>query len=190
MHDTVSKVFSATGQCFDAGTAAERVSSGTFRSVMREIAAPVAVIAAGPPGARNGLTATAVCGVSDDPPTILVCVKSDTRAHAAIGRYGFFSVNFLASDQEEIAKRFSGVSGVHGEDRFLTGKWSAGRSGAPLLGDALCRLECEIAGSRQAATHTVFFGEIIGADRRCDSGALLYLNGLYRALSPRTAPEK
>lgn len=162
----------------------ERVDAGTFRQVMREVAAPVAVVASGCPGERNGLTATAVCAVSDTPPTVLACVHRNAQAHDLIVKSGCFSINFLSTEQECVAVQFSGVNGVHGEDRFSVGEWRSGLIGAPLLQDAVCTLECQLASHQSVATHTIFFGELVGGYTRSNARALLYLRGAYRSLAP------
>lgn len=164
----------------------QRVDTETFRNVMREVAAHVSIVAAGAPGNRNGLTATAICPVSDTPPTLLVCVKNTAQAHDVIEQSGCFSINFLSSEQKDIATRFSGAKGVHGEDRFSIGHWSTNLTGAPLLEDTVCSLECQLVDQRSVATHTIFFGELVGGYMRNDASALLYLQGGYRSLGPIT----
>lgn len=159
-----------------------RAEPGAFRSVMREVAAPVAIIAAGPAGQRNGLTATAVCSVSDTPPTMLVCVRRNANPHDAIANSGYFSINFLSAEQEDIAIRFSGSTGVWGEDRFSVGDWLTGSAGAPLLRNSLCTLECQLIGTQTVATHTIFFGELVEGRSHEYGHALLYQRGQYHAL--------
>ena len=161
----------------------QRIDSVTFRQVMREVASPVAVVASGEPGERSGLTATAICSVSDNPPTVLVCVNQNAIAHRSIIDRGCFSINFLSSDQEEIAVLFSGANKVYGEDRFAVGEWDRGATGAPLLRDAICNLECQLVGHRAVATHTVFIGELIGGHKFGSNGALLYQHGAYKHLT-------
>ena len=159
-----------------------RADPGAFRTVMREIAAPVAVIAAGRAGHRNGLTATAVCSVSDTPPTMLVCIRRNANPHDVIANSGCFSINFLSSEQEDIAIQFSGSTGVWGEDRFSAGDWRTGGTGAPLLRNSLCALECQLVGTQTVATHTIFFGELIEGQIHECGDALLYRHGRYYAL--------
>jgi flavin reductase (DIM6/NTAB) family NADH-FMN oxidoreductase RutF len=159
-----------------------RIDPAEFREVMREVAAPVAIIAAGQPGHRNGLTATAVCSVSDTPPTVLVCVRRNARAHDDIVASGCFSINFLTAEQEDVAVQFSGARSVYGEDRFAAGDWTTGLSGAPILRESLCTLECQLAGTQLVATHSIIFGELVDT-RKCESiAALLYRRGRYQAL--------
>ena len=78
-----------------------------FKRGMRQLAAGVNVITVTNGGVRDGLTATAVCSISAEPPHLLVCVNSTAGAHGPIHRAGSFCINVLAQDQEAIAKRFA-----------------------------------------------------------------------------------
>jgi Asp-tRNA(Asn)/Glu-tRNA(Gln) amidotransferase A subunit family amidase len=78
-----------------------------YRAIMRHQAGAVTVIACGAPGARAGLTATAVASLSDSPPTVLACVNRAAGAHDPIIEASAFSVNLLSSTQQPIAERFA-----------------------------------------------------------------------------------
>ena len=159
------------------------MTPAAFRDVMREVAAPVTIIAAGSPGFRNGLTATSVCSVSDAPPTTLICVRRSAKAHDVIVNSGHFSINFLSAEQEDVAMQFSGAGGISGEERFSVGDWSTGASGAPILADCMCTLECRLVGREIVATHTIMFGEPVDGHKRESGRALLYRRGGYQPLS-------
>lgn len=155
-----------------------------FRRLMRNVPTLVSVVAAGAPGERKGLTASAVCSLTDQPPTILVCINRAAGAHDVIIENGYFSVNLLAAGQEEIAHVFSGLAGVSGEARFKTGAWTAGATGAPVLASAVCHLECRLAEAKAGFSHTVFFGEIVGGAASAGLSPLVYLRGAYATLDP------
>src|SRR5882757_6732815 len=80
------------------------VDAAAFRKGMRHLAASVTLITTRHRDVRGGLTATAVCSVSVDPPQILVCVNKTASAHDPIGEAGFFCVNILAPDHRKIAE--------------------------------------------------------------------------------------
>lgn len=162
--------------------ATDPISPAAFRALMRNVPGQVTIIATGPPGHRRGLTATAVCALSDDPPTVLVCVNRLVGAHDTIIENGVFSVNALSAAQREIAVMFSGRPGIKGERRFKTGEWSEGVSGAPVLKHAVCTLECRMADYRPAATHTIFFGEVIAGTCQIEGHPLLYFRGDYTGI--------
>jgi flavin reductase (DIM6/NTAB) family NADH-FMN oxidoreductase RutF len=162
---------------------AEPISADAFRAVLRHVPASVTVIAAGPPGRRNGLTVTSVCPLSVAPPTVLVCVNRAASAHDEIIENGYFSVNVLAAGQQAVAMMFSGCAGVRGERRFGSGDWSVGVTGAPLLEQALCMLECRVSEHRHASTHTIFFGDVVAGSARSDARPLVYVRNSYTALA-------
>lgn len=166
------------------------MASGAFRDVMREVAAPVTILAAGRQGFRNGLTATSVCSVSDAPPTILICVRRNAKAHDVIVDSGHFSINFLSAEQEDVAMQFSGAAGLCGEDRFTIGDWSAGTTGAPVLAESICTLECRLVRTELVATHTIMYGEPVSGRKRESGRALLYRRGGYQPLSYLSAGRK
>ncbi|WP_246812333.1 flavin reductase family protein [Microvirga sp.] len=71
---------------------------------MRPLAGGVTIIATEHEGRRTGLAATAVCSVSADPPTVLICINAGASAHEPIRESGRFSVNLLARGQDDIAR--------------------------------------------------------------------------------------
>lgn len=150
-----------------------------YRAIMRHQAGAVAVIAVGEPGARNGLTATAVCSLSDDPPTVLACIRRTARTHDAINRLGVFSVNLLAADQQDMAELFSGTRGVSGEDKFEGADWTTLATGAPILRRSLASLDCRLEEQHGFATHSIFIGSVQDGTVRAEAEPLLYFRGDY-----------
>ena len=72
------------------------IDAAAFKKGMRHLAASVTLITTRHRDLRGGLTATAVCSVSAEPPQILVCVNKTASAHDPIGEAGFFCVNILS----------------------------------------------------------------------------------------------
>jgi flavin reductase (DIM6/NTAB) family NADH-FMN oxidoreductase RutF len=132
-----------------------------FRNGMRLLASGCSIIAAGDEESRAGLTATAVCSICADPPRLLVCVNRKTRAHAVIERSGRLSVNLLAEQHDELAKRFAGMAdGVYADDRFLEGAWADGDTGTPVLRDALASFECRVVQTMNSGSHSMFLCDV------------------------------
>ncbi|MCK0198944.1 flavin reductase family protein [Ancylobacter sp. 6x-1] len=149
---------------------------------MRELAAGVTVITAlGPQGPR-GLTATAVCSVSADPPTLLVCVNRATEGHAAIVASRAFCVNVTAHEHRPLAEHFAGRGGLRGAERFAHGAWRRLVTGAPVLEDAIAAFDCRVMETMEWGTHTVFIGAV-AATHAADPArpALVYRAGAFHA---------
>lgn len=155
-----------------------------FRASMRQLAGAVTVIATGDAGQRFGLTATAVCSLSDDPPTLLVCVNRSASAHDLIQKNRTFTVNLLAGDQEKVAARFAGRAGLKGEARFEGAAWGRLATGAPVLDNALAVFDCEITQEHVFASHTIFIGRVVASAARGAADPLIYLRGAFRQLEP------
>ena len=153
-----------------------------FKAGMRQLAASVAVITAAHDGTKDGLTATAICSVSADPPQLLICVNQLATAHGLIRDAGSFGVNILAREQEDIALRFAGMDDTERGDRFGLGTWTKIATGAPILRDALAGFDCTISEKVDAGSHSIFIGRIVGIHHQ-QGAPLLYGNGAFTGLA-------
>ena len=156
------------------------IDATAFKKGMRHLAASVTLITTRHGGLRGGLTATAVCSVSAEPPQILVCVNKSASAHDPIGKAGFFCVNILAPAHRQIAERFAGMDGVEGDERFNgMGEWSALTTGAPVLKGCPVSFDCKMVSKVAAGTHTIYIGEIVDIALDPKAHALLYCDGAF-----------
>jgi len=160
------------------------VSPADYLGAMRYLAAGCSIIASSDGVERAGLTATAICSLTADPPRLLVCVNRDVRAHEVIVDSGTLSVNVLAESQVEMARRFAGmVKDVRGEDRFLGGAWLTGRLGAPILDGALASFDCRVIEAIPASTHTIFICEVLAVVADGNAAPLLFFNRAFATLA-------
>jgi flavin reductase (DIM6/NTAB) family NADH-FMN oxidoreductase RutF len=156
------------------------IDAAAFKKGMRHLAASVTLITTRHREQRGGLTATAVCSVSAEPPQILVCVNKSASAHDPIGHAGFFCVNILAPAHRKIAERFAGMDGVEGDERFRDlGEWSALTTGAPVLKGCPVSFDCKLVAELSAGTHTIYIGEIVDLALDPAAPALLYCDGAF-----------
>lgn len=157
------------------------VSSDDHRYGMRHFAVGVTIITAADGSERAGLTATAVCSVTADPPRLVVFVNKNVAASDIILKSGALCVNVLASEQEEVAKAFAGmVKDVHGDARFEYGQWREMVTGAPTLDGTLANFDCRVIKVFDESTHHAFLCEVMATCERNDGEALIYLNGAFR----------
>lgn len=149
----------------DEGHAYERQVAEQFRTAMSALAATVCVVAASSPnGERTGITATAVCSLSTEPPQIVACVNRDSSIARTLAATGWFSVNILAGHQEPVAGTFAGRTGLKGEARFAGQdgqEWTRHVTGVPLLTGATASVVCHVAGSLHQASHLVLIGRVL-----------------------------
>lgn len=159
----------------------------TYRDIMRHHAGAVTIISVGKPGGRTGLTATAFCSLTDDPPTVVACVNRNASAHDLIAGHKAFCVNILASPQAATAMRFAGRVGQAGEERFDEGAWVTLKTGAPVLEGALANLDCELTETLAGKTHTIYLGRVVAGRIRGTEKPLIYFKGEFGDVRPKPA---
>ena len=110
----------------------------------------------------NGFTASWVTQGSFEPPLIVMAVKADGSSHGIIKRTSKFSLNFLRSDQKDLAAIFFKPQKALG-GRFETARFRIGELDLPILEDSIGGVECEVIGEVLHGDHTVFVGEVKAA---------------------------
>ena len=156
------------------------VAAATFREAMSRLGAAVHVITTAGPAGKAGATATAVCSVSDAPPTLLICLNRRTQTNPVVVENGVFCVNTLGDGGAEIADIFAGRTGVQGLDRFATGEWTTLMTGSPILSSAVVAFDCRIIEVRAVASHNVFFGAVEAVRMGPSGPALVYHDRAYK----------
>lgn len=154
------------------------VPADVFRRAMRHPANAVAIIATGAPGHRIGLTMTAVCSLSDSPPSVLICVYRESAALAPIRRNGRFSVNFLGTEHAHLAALFAGHGGLRGEERFAQVDWTTLATGSPILASAVASFDCMLDREVESPSHAVLFGRVAAVLTAPDTAQPLQKQGL------------
>jgi flavin reductase len=155
----------------------DTADTSSFRSGMSRLGSAVNVVTTSSADKRYGFTASAVCSVSDTPPTLLVCINRAISCFHAFERAGHFCVNTLKPHQEDVANVFGGRTPV--EDRFGLGDWSEGITGAPVLSNASVSFECEITNAVDEATHRILFGRVIDIRESEEEATLFYCMRRY-----------
>lgn len=155
------------------------VSTAQFRAAFANFTTTVSIIATDGPAGVAGLTCSAVCAASDDPPLLLACVHGKSAANAAIRANGVMSVNCLRTDQGELSQAFAGVGRLSVEERFALTEWHVLETGAPCCTGALATFDCEIADIRDVGTHTIFVAKVVATAASETAEPLLFQRRAY-----------
>ena len=148
-----------------------------FRSVLGRFASGVTVLTARSGDVDHGMTVSAFCSVSLEPPLVLACVDKAADMAAVIAQSPHFGVSVLAEGQEALSRRFSELP----SGRFDGVGYHRADSGVVLLDDAIAHLECRRVASHEAGDHVIHVGEVEAARCRQDR-PLLYYRGGYAQL--------
>jgi flavin reductase ActVB len=155
----------------------------TFFDVMASFPSGVAVVTTTTDdGVPRGLTTTAVCSVSADPPTVLVSVDLGSRTLDALRRRGAFAVNFIGAGRSDLCLLFASKE----RDKFERVRWTSGASGLPLLHeDALAWAECTTLQEVEVGDHVVLIAQVEnGGVRHGLEPPILYYRRSWGVWSP------
>ena len=157
------------------------IEATDFRDAMALLTTAVNVITTDGDSGCHGFTASAVCSVTDTPPTLLVCMNHSSRSHEHFIDNKTLCVNVLGGQHEALSNAFA--SRLSSEERFEQGSWTTLATGAPILEDALVSFDCEIEDIQQVGTHSVFMCRVIAINQSEQQGeqqnSLVYFNRSY-----------
>ena len=152
-----------------------------FRNAMALLGGAVSVITTDGPAGRFGFTASAVCSVTDSPPTLLVCMNRSSHANVHFKTNGVLSVNVLTAEHQDISGIFANRE-MDAEQRFASAQWHTMESGAPMLNEVLVSFDCRIAQAHEVGSHTIFYCEILDLCMGASQEGLVYFNRAYHRL--------
>ena len=154
------------------------IEATDFRNAMSLLTTAVNVITTEGEDGMHGFTASAVCSVTDTPPTLLVCMNQSSRSHTHFVDNKILSVNVLGAQHEKISNAFAS-SKLSSEDRFKLGAWITLETGSPILKDALVSFDCEIEQIQEVGTHSVFMCRVVAIRQSQQDESLVYFNRAY-----------
>lgn len=156
------------------------VEKQTFRDAMSRLGAAVNIITTDGPAGRAGFTASAVCSVTDEPPTLLVCLNRSASVWPVFLQNRALCVNTLAAGHESLSNLFGGKTPM--EERFAAANWRNGRGGSPLLEGAVASFDCRISQVVSVGTHDILFCELVALERNDDTHGLVWFDRGYHQL--------
>jgi len=161
------------------------VDRNKFIRAMRRVATSVFIVTTDGPGGRQGATISAFASVSADPPSFLLCLRSDSRMCRAIHVNRKLCVNVLSEDCESIARRFAGADDAHVTSRFEGISFIRNSNYGPIFAGATS-FSGTIANVIHHGTHDII---ICNVKLICEDSELplAYLKGRYRRISDHSS---
>ncbi len=155
------------------------INKDEFRAALGRFASGVTIVTTkDADGKLYGLTVSAFCSVSLEPPLILVCIEKTTGSHHALKKSGFFAVNILHESQQYYSDQFASYL----PDKFDGIEFEINENGIPVLKNTLAGLECRLVNAYDGGDHTIFVGQI-EKSRISDGKPLIYFHGNYRKMN-------
>jgi len=142
-------------------------------------------------GRFNGQIANTVFQITSEPPTIAVSINRNNLTWEYIRESRVFAVSVLCQDTP---LSFIGHFGFHSgrdTDKLAGITYQIGETGAPIATDnAVSYLEANVVKEMDVGTHTIFVGEVTGAEVISDKACMTYeyYHQVKRGTTPKTAP--
>jgi flavin reductase (DIM6/NTAB) family NADH-FMN oxidoreductase RutF len=162
------------------------VDAASFRRALGQFASGVTVVTTrDAAGQTLGLTVSAFCSVSLEPPLVLVCIDHRSDANRGLRESGGFAVSVLDETQEPVSRRFA----APGSGKLEGFGFVDGAHGLPLVPGAIAHLECRVRSFHDEGDHAVWVGEVLGVAAR-PGRPLVHHAGAYRRLEAAEAAGK
>jgi flavin reductase (DIM6/NTAB) family NADH-FMN oxidoreductase RutF len=158
------------------------VSPEQFRDVMARHAAGVTVVTTAGPTGYHGVTVTAFCPLSLDPPLVLVCIDRQQQSHRLLETAAGWVVNLLSRDQEFLAEQFAGRAPL-ADSRFSRLPHQLGPLGIPRLDGCLAWIDCRPWARYEGGDHSIFVGQVVALDLGPANDPLIYFERQYCELA-------
>ena len=139
----------------------------------------------------NGQIANTVVQVASDPPTIAVSINKQNLTHEFISESKVFTASILLQDTPLSFIGHFGFKSGREVDKFKDVNYRLGDNKAPIVLDqSLAYLEAKVIDQVDVGTHTVFIGELVGAEVLTEGEPMTYAyyHQVKRGTTPKTAP--
>ncbi len=133
----------------------------------------VVLTAFGEDSLPRGLTVSAFCAVSLEPPLALACIDKTSNTLPALQHAGGFTANILAAGREQLARRMA----TKLTDKFDGIAWRRPESphGGPILEeDAVGYAVCTLKETIEAGDHWILIGNVIEGDHDTSRSPMIF----------------
>jgi len=139
----------------------------------------------------NGQIANTVFQITSEPPTIAVSINKNNLTHEFIKESKVLAVLVLSQDTPLSFIGHFGFKSGRDIDKLEGINYKIGETRAPLVTDnTLAYLEARVIQEVDVGTHTIFVGQLVGADviKEGEPMTYAYYHQVKRGTTPKTAP--
>ena len=121
------------------------------------------------------MTANSFTSVSQDPPTVLVCIGHTRNTITHVNNTNEFAINILSDKQKHIADYFAKEQGIGVKPLELN--WSI-KYGSPFIEGSIAFIKAKVIQKYNHGDHAIVLGEVQGIDTQ-EGNPLLYYQSNY-----------
>jgi flavin reductase (DIM6/NTAB) family NADH-FMN oxidoreductase RutF/rubredoxin len=161
------------------------------RKALRSLSYGLYVVASQKQGKLNAQIANTVVQVTSEPPNISVCINKQNLTHEFITKSKVFTASILSQDTPLSFIGHFGFKSGREVDKLKGINYKLGETKAPIILDhCLAYLEARVIDQVDVGTHTIFIGELVGADVIGEGEPMTYAyyHQVKGGTTPKTAP--
>ncbi|MGR3621423.1 flavin reductase family protein [Pseudophaeobacter sp.] len=165
--------------------ATSSVERSEFIAAMRQVASSVTVVTTNGPAGQAGATVSAFSSLSADPPSVLICLRGDSRIARTVSENHTFCVNLLPEHAQDLAQKFASAKDQTRNIRFRDMALTNTPSG-PVLPEAT-GFVCRVENIMDHGTHRIFIGNV-SAIHATTLRPLTYMDGRFHTVHAHHIP--
>jgi ferric-chelate reductase [NAD(P)H] len=158
---------------------------------LRNLSYGLYVVASEKQGKLNAQIANTVIQVTSEPPAIAVCINKQNLTHEFITESKVFTASILSQDTPLSFIGHFGFKSGREVDKLKDVNYKLDEAKAPIVLDhSVAYLEAKVINQVDVGTHTIFIGEVVGADVLGEGEPMTYAyyHQVKRGTTPKTAP--
>jgi len=126
----------------------------------------------------NGFTINSFSSLSLDPPLIIFNIYKSQTDHVDFLKTGFFAINILSDNQENISKKFATKNG----DKVSSTSHKISNKGNIILDDIVGHIELSVFQQIDIADHVLVIGKVENFKINDEKKPLIYYRSKYQDL--------
>ena len=140
-------------------------------------------------GRPTGCTANCAAQITSSPATVMVSINKDNYTNKCIADCGHFSLSVLSENSDPSIIGTFGFRSGRDTDKFENVAWQV-RDALPVLSDSCAYIVCCVIGTMDTPTHTVFLGEVTGAEKTSENTPMTYAyyHNVIKGKTAKNAP--
>ena len=149
----------------------------------------VYIVSAWDNGRPTGCTANSAIQVTSSPATVLVSINKDNHTNRCIADCGHFAVSVLHEQSDPAVIGTFGFRSGKDFDKFAAVPYDV-KDKMPVVLDSCAYIACKVIGTMDTPTHTVFLGEVFGAEKTGGGRPMTYAyyHNVIKGKTAKNAP--
>jgi flavin reductase (DIM6/NTAB) family NADH-FMN oxidoreductase RutF len=135
------------------------IKAEIFRNIMGHFLSGVTVVTTRSREQIAGMTVSAFCSLSMEPPLVLICIDLNSNTLPLLRESKIFAVNMLSEQQEHLSRGFA-VNSAERFEHFCHASYHTAATGSPIIDHSLAFIDARLVAEYPGGDHVIMIGEV------------------------------